>query len=192
MTELKLQCQCGKVTGCILDAKGDNGNHLTCYCTDCQAFANHLDNKSNTLNAYGGTEIFQVAPANFKILSGQEHLACLKLSDKGIHRWYSTCCNTPIANTVGLKLPFVGVIHRFFADSTGAQNKIGPILGSVHLQGATDKVPSEILGPQSHYSIVFRVLRKILGWKLFGQGKPTALYQGDGKAICKPEVIKQN
>lgn len=38
-----------------------------------------------------------------------ENLACLRLTDKGLLRWYSTCCQTPIGNTsANWKISFVG------------------------------------------------------------------------------------
>ena len=73
----------------------------------------HLQKQDVTLDAAGGTRIYQLPPANVQITGGQENLACLRLKEKGLIRWYAKCCNTPIGNTVSKSMPFIGLIHTF-------------------------------------------------------------------------------
>ena len=110
--KMTVQCQCSKLTGTLEDVSPQTVNRFVCYCNDCQAFAHFLDREADVLDAHGGTEIMQMAPSHLKFTGGQDHIACMRLSDKGIYRWYSRCCNTPIANTGGFKLPFVGLTHN--------------------------------------------------------------------------------
>ena len=61
---LKLACSCGKVTGLVHDAEPGKGNRIVCYCKDCQAFAKAVEREEDTVNQYGGTDIYQVAPSS--------------------------------------------------------------------------------------------------------------------------------
>ncbi len=46
---------------------------------------------------------------------------------KGLMRWYASCCNTPIGNTMATSaMPFIGLIHACIDAPTGA---LGPIRG---------------------------------------------------------------
>jgi len=74
MQDLALQCECGQVRGVVEKVKPASGNRLTCYCSDCQAFAHHVRPKGGVLNAQGGTEIFQVSPAENSSWPGKSGL----------------------------------------------------------------------------------------------------------------------
>lgn len=73
----------------------NRGNHLKCYCIDCQTAANVLGYQ-DSLDEWGGTSIFQTIPKYVEFVGGQAHLACLRLSPKGLLRWYASCCNAPL------------------------------------------------------------------------------------------------
>ena len=191
MEELALRCKCGQVSGSVKKVRPQCGNRIVCYCKDCQAFAQELDPKSNTLNAFGGTEIFQVAPDQVKIEQGTEHLASLRLTETGLLRWYSACCNTPIGNTVGAHLPFVGIIHDFYDIDQDKDKKLGPVLGSVNMGGATGKVPAEIKGPYSGLRILLRVMGKLLIWKLTWRGNSKPFFKENGKPVAEPRIVRQ-
>lgn len=190
MTDLTLKCNCGKVAGVVHDVKPGCGNRLVCYCKDCQAFANHFGRDSGTLNEYGGTEIFQIAPALMDIQQGFEHVACLRLSEKGLYRWYASCCNTPIGNTVGLKLPFVGVIHSFISSEQDIDSKIGPVIGSVHEKYATDELPAELKSPKSQAGIMLSFIGKFLLWKIQGKATPNPFFDDQGNPVAEPSVVR--
>lgn len=72
-----------------------------------------LEQEHKILDQYGATDIFQLPVAHLYITTGNEHIACLRLSQKGIYRWFAKCCNTLIGNTLGGKAPFIGVVHNF-------------------------------------------------------------------------------
>ena len=103
-----LRCQCGSLTG-FVETKARAG-HSVCYCEDCQAFIRFLGREADLLDARGGCENIQTLPKDVTFKTGAQHIACIKLSDKGMVRWYAACCNTPIGNTPATsKLPFVGL-----------------------------------------------------------------------------------
>ena len=90
-TRVDLRCQCGAVRGLANTVAPDTGMHVVCMCDDCQAFAHFLE-RDDVLDASGGTAIFQLRPAQLEITAGREHLRCMRLSEKGLLRWYAGCC----------------------------------------------------------------------------------------------------
>jgi hypothetical protein len=103
-----LRCTCGAVRGAVEHER--LASHSICYCRDCQAFARFLGREADLLDARGGCENIQALPKDVTFREGVQHLACVRLSDTGLLRWYAACCNTPIGNTTATsKLPFVGL-----------------------------------------------------------------------------------
>src|SRR5258706_16328438 len=115
-SELPLRCGCGRVRGTAHTVSPRDGLHLLCYCHDCRAFARFLG-KADILDAAGGTDIFQMPPARLRFDAGSDALRCMRLSEKGILRWYTDCCRTPIGNTVGPRVPIIGVINSIMGDA---------------------------------------------------------------------------
>ena len=105
-----IQCKCGAIQG-QLEGSGTH-NRAICYCTDCRAFARFLGNGPGLLDKQGGTEIVQVAQSRLRFLQGEDRLAAIRLTNKGMVRWYASCCGTPIGNTMANpKISFIGLIH---------------------------------------------------------------------------------
>ena len=105
-----IQCKCGTMR----DQVTGSGTHsrIICYCTDCRAFANFVSQASAVLDGQGGTEIVQIAQSRLRFLQGEECLSAVRLSDRGMLRWYVSCCGTPIGNTMAnAKVSFIGLIH---------------------------------------------------------------------------------
>lgn len=133
MTEVALSCKCGALKGVLHGASPSTGTRVVCYCKDCQAFARHLGAHA-VLDAQGGTDIYQTLPRNLEIISGAEHLACLRLSPKGLLRWYAKCCNTPLCNTLANhKFYMVGVLT---STAEAGKDALGPIRAQVNVDGA--------------------------------------------------------
>ena len=107
--DLNFSCRCGTLRGVFHEAEARDGARLVCYCKDCRAAARHLG-ALDALEPGGGSPIFQTLPARIEITHGAENLGCLRLSPKGLHRWYATCCDTPVANTGGsAAIPVAGL-----------------------------------------------------------------------------------
>ncbi len=116
MSEVKLSCHCGEVRGLLTFKDKKSLSHIICMCDDCQSFAHFLKREDEILDEFGGTEIYQVSSNEIQINRGREKIKCLKLSPKGICRFFASCCNTPIANMVSLKVSFAGVVTDFIQD----------------------------------------------------------------------------
>lgn len=99
-----------------------------CHCADCQAFARFLGREDEILDAAGGTDVVQMAQKNVTLIEGRETLACIRLSEHGLCRWYARCCNTPIGNTHrNFRIAVVGLIHNCLRPGAGSlDDAIGP------------------------------------------------------------------
>ena len=186
---LELNCRCGKVAGMVSDISPSMGNRLVCYCKDCQAFARSVDPEGDTLNEYGGTDIFQTAPCLVRITRGNEFVCCLRLTEKGLYRWFASCCNTPIGNTGNSGMPFVGLIHTFVSPDQDIDSIIGPVQGSVFTKSSDGKIPDELKGPRSQFSMVFKMIVKLLSWKITSKGFPNPFFNAQGEPLAEPRVV---
>ena len=187
--DLPLQCSCGSVQGVVTDISPQNGNRLVCMCDDCQAYAHCLKQAEKILDANGGTEIFQVTPSQIKITQGQEHIRCVRLTKNGLMRWYASCCNTPVANTVAsAKVPFVGVPHTFM-DTETRDHAFGPVIAKIHGRFGKREVPADV-HPRAPVSFILRCLRIFLKAWLKGKHKPSPFFDPQtGKPLITPRVL---
>lgn len=142
MKDVPLKCACGAVRGIAGNVSPGSGMRVVCYCEDCQRFAHYLG-REDILDAHGGTEVFQMPPADVKITHGAEQIRCIRLTSKGLHRWYTACCRTPIGNTLSAAGPFVGVIHNFIGDERVRETNLGPVRGYVQTKFALSSLPVE-------------------------------------------------
>jgi Family of unknown function (DUF6151) len=88
-----LRCNCGKLKGTLKHTT--EINRCVCYCADCQAFARFLKREHDILDAVGGTSIVQTIPKHVNFLEGAENLACIRLTETGLLRWYAACYFVP-------------------------------------------------------------------------------------------------
>ena len=192
MADLKLSCRCGKVQGIAHNASPTYGNRCVCYCKDCQAFARELNCADDALNEYGGTDILQMPPRDIEITQGMEFVTCLRLSGKGLYRWYAGCCNTPVGNTVGGKFPLVGLVRGFIARDQDVDGIIGPPVGAVFTESASKPLPASYLGPKSQWGIMLRISRKLLRWKLTGKAQPSPFFDRQGNPVADPVIVDRS
>jgi hypothetical protein len=136
MAGISLRCHCGRIRGVARAVSPSGGFRFVCYCKDCQAFARFLE-RSNILDAAGGTDIFQMPPGHVTFSAGFEALRCLRVSGK-VLRWYADCCHTPIANTAAHpRFPIVALIHSIMdcaADGRSRDALLGPPLCRIYEQ----------------------------------------------------------
>ncbi|MEM7753457.1 MAG: DUF6151 family protein [Pseudomonadota bacterium] len=121
-------CVCGSVEAELPSA----GNHLVCYCESCRGFVEQLG-KGDRLDAAGGSALFQVSPDQVRFTKGAEHLRWMKLSPKGPMRWYTACCNTPMANTLANRAI---AFASFQVHDIAPQDALAEVSARVHLKGA--------------------------------------------------------
>lgn len=187
--DLAIECACGAVKGMLRGVEPASGNHIVCMCDDCQAYARFLGT-DGIVDAHGGTEIFQMPASLVSLTEGQQLVACVRLSSKGMHRWYASCCRTPIANTLGPRVPFAGVIHcAIGAPLAGGDRNdaLGPVLERVQGRFAPGGVPEGSRRTAS-LGLLLRMVGKVAGWWLRGlRGSP--FFDSAGKPIVTPQVL---
>jgi len=186
--DVALKCHCGAVEGVALNITPKNGNRIVCCCDDCQTFADHLNCEADILDEFGGTDIYQTSQSQIRIDKGAEHLRCLRLTSKGLNRWYTGCCNTPVGNTMSAGIPFIGVFHNFLnIDDLG--KTLGPVLAYVQTQHARGTPTYPHSAQKFPLGITLRIMRKMLVWKLRGMNKPSAFFGENGKTIVEAKVL---
>ena len=188
MTEISLKCSCGNVQGIASGVRVNSGVRVVCCCDDCQSFAQYLEREDIT-DEYGGTDIFQMAPAQIKITKGAEEIRCVRLTTKGLFRWYTDCCKTPIGNTLSANIPFVGLIHNFMDDRGIRDKNLGSALGYVHTRFVKKTLPSDLKQSVSPVGIIMKSISKVILWKLKGLNKPSPFFDTDGNPISEPRIL---
>ncbi|MFC3784988.1 hypothetical protein GGR90_003737 [Sphingopyxis italica] len=143
-SDLSFACDCGTVSGMLIDVGPDQGDHVVCHCTDCQDLAHYLGHAGRILDAHGGSSLYQSRCAHLRLDTGRDQLACVHLTDKPMLRWYATCCRLPLFNShANGKLPFFTA--QFVACDPATRDRlIGPPRGHLFLQegvGDTSGLP---------------------------------------------------
>ncbi len=182
------RCRCGTVEARVTEASPGTVNRVVCYCDDCQAFAHHLG-RADLLDRNGGTDIVQMAPSTITFTKGHQNLVGLRLSPKGLYRWHTACCKTPMGNTVGPQLPFVGFVAQSFDhDGQHADQVFGKPIGAILGKYAIGEVPAKSRGMP--LGLVARAVWKVLGWKLTGKTWPHPFFaRGTGAPLYPVHVI---
>jgi hypothetical protein len=185
-----LQCRCGKLKGYV--SQPERVNRALCYCRDCQAFAHFLGRADDILDSQGGTDVIQTLPARVTFTQGQEALACMRLSENGLIRWYTACCNTPIGNTLpNFQMSFIGLVHSCLESTGGVLDRsFGPVRMRINTKSAKGEVKSN--SGRATWGIL-RVLAMVARARIDGSYKRTALFSVDTRApIVAPKVLNRS
>jgi Family of unknown function (DUF6151) len=185
-----LQCRCGTLKGYIVPSA--RVNRCVCYCRDCQAFAHFLGNPSEILDAQGGSDVTQTRPANVTFTQGREALACMRLTERGLLRWYTACCNTPIGNTVAnYRLSFIGLVHSCLEGAgISLDDSFGPVRARVNTKSAKGEVRS---GSGGMISAILPFIAIVARPLIDGSYRRTPLFLADtGAPIVTPKVLSRS
>jgi hypothetical protein len=190
--DIPLRCTCGELRGIALDVSPRNGFRVVCYCNDCQAFARFLGH-AGTTDEWGGTDIYQMAPASVRITGGADALSCVRLSDKGMYRWYCGKCKTAVANSNSPRAPVVGLIHTFMdheGDGRARDDLLGKPIGYVRTKSAIGTLPVQA-GAPSLLKVIGASVRLLGKWWLTGAGSPSPFFNDETHAPrSKPRLLR--
>ncbi|MGH8224166.1 MAG: DUF6151 family protein [Woeseiaceae bacterium] len=182
-----LRCRCGLVEGYV--ASPHIAVHAVCYCSDCQAFARYLGASERILNGLGGTEIIATVPRHVQFSAGAGELRCMRLSDKGLLRWYAACCRTAIGNTPpDPKLPYVGLIRSCLPGSSDEIDRaFGPSRISLNAESASGPVsPARLANVMG----LLKIIRNVSLARLRGATKDNPFFRpGSNEPISKPQIL---
>lgn len=168
--DVRFHCDCGEVHGRLRDAAPESVNRVVCYCDDCQAYLHHLE-RADLLDEHGGTDIVQVAPASLGFERGQERIVGLRLTAKGLYRWYASCCKTPLGNHVTTAVPFIGIgAHAFSKSGTDVDSVFGRPVGAILGRFAVGGAPPGSTG--LNVRLLGRAAAKVLSWRFGGRTWP--------------------
>lgn len=171
-----LACRCG-ATRWTIDPQAP-GTHVECYCADCQTFLRHLK-AVDWLDAAGGTEVFQTLPHAIRFTAGEANLRLLRLSPKGLMRWYAGCCGTPVANTLASPgLPFVGMVLP------PGKSGFGPVVTHANVAAALKPVRQSGIA-----QAVFGILSRALWAKLTASRRKNPFFGADRAPVVEPKVL---
>ncbi|MBL7555217.1 MAG: hypothetical protein JNM24_05285 [Bdellovibrionaceae bacterium] len=165
---MNVQCQCGQVKAHIKNFPHQSPGRLVCYCDDCQSYLHYLK-KNDLLDANGGTEIVPVYPVNFQFTQGQDLVRGIRLSPKGLYRWYASCCQTPIANTQA-KMPWIGMLSSMlpYKSETERTQALGNVKSRVMGAFALGQPPADASSkfkPKDFLSVVPFILKGLVTGK---------------------------
>lgn len=192
--DLTIRCACGTVRGVVHDLPRRETNRVVCYCDDCQAFAHYLG-RAEVLDAHGGTEAVQMSPAYLEIAEGADELRAMRLTPKGLLRWYTGCCRTPVGNTLATAgLPFLSLVTACVEGGAGQDAldlAIGPIRGRVfgrYAKGDTSGLDKLYFGPPLWMMV--RLGGLMLKWRLRGDHRNTPFFDEATRApVAEPHVL---
>jgi hypothetical protein len=189
---LEVRCRCGTLRG-ALRADPAKANRCVCYCDDCQAFANWLGRASDLLDAHGGTDIFQTSPARLDLSAGEEQLACMRLTERGLLRWYAKCCNTPIGNTLAARrIPFVGIVSACVEPGEGRSldDVLGPVRARVQGRFATGDRSQIDAHDRAPAAMLLRFVGLLLAAGLRGEAARSPFFDArSGAPRAAPQVL---
>lgn len=188
-TDIELQCRCGEVHGRLRDASPATSNRVLCYCDDCQAYLHHLG-RAELLDERGGSDIVQVAPSTVAFDRGGELIHGVRLTPKGLHRWYARCCKTPVGNTLTPAVPFVGIVTEVLQQAPGARpcdEVFGPPRGRILGKFAVGEPPPGSQG--LNLRLLARTMRIVFGWKLRGKAWPHPFFDRAGGEARYPSTV---
>jgi len=158
-----------------------------CYCKDCQAFARYLGNPDTVLDDMGGTDVVATLAKYVSFTGGTDRLACLSLTDRGLLRWYASCCGTPIGNTLrNFRVPYVGLVHACLGTHAAIEASFGPVRMRVNTKSAMGHPKSM---PLSQAAALLRFLPTVLLGRLDGSYRTTPFFTADGTPVAQRKVL---
>ncbi len=182
-----LRCRCGSVRGLV--AHPERVNRVVCYCRDCQAFAHFLGSPQTTLDALGGSDVVQTIPAHVTFTQGADSLACIRLSPKGLLRWYTHCCHTPIGNTVANhRISFVGLVHDCLEHG---DQPLDAAFGPVRMWHAEKSARGTVTVPRGSFAAgVVRFAAMVIRARIDGSYRRTPFFViSTGAPVVTPRVL---
>jgi hypothetical protein len=182
MASVGFSCRCGAISGHLTDIDPGRDTHLRCHCDDCRRANAHFGIEGSRET---GVSIWQTTPDKVKIETGAVHMRLMRLSEKGLLRWYAGCCDTPLFNTMATpKVPFVGVLTDRLEDT----EPLGPVVAEGFVEGE-DGRSRHVHGGR----VGVRIVRRIVGARLSGRWKDTPFFDtASGKPVCEAEIVESD
>jgi hypothetical protein len=184
-----LACRCGTLQGRVLAPRRAMGRGV-CYCLDCQAYAHALGHPRDVLDPMGGTDVVAVTPSHVIVDRGRDALACLALGPRGLLRWHTRCCATPVANTPrDWRVAYAGLVHNALASGGALDVAFGPARSHVNTGSAHGKPGST---PWRTLGVVAAALAKAGAARVSGSYRRSPFFDAGGKPIAEPRILTRD
>lgn len=184
----RFQCVCGQVAG-EMEAP-QRAMRAVCYCRDCQAYAHLLGHPERVLDALGGTDIVATHAKHVQITRGMESLACLSLSPNGLLRWYSRCCNTPIANTPrDWKLPYIGFVHTCLRQPDPLERSFPKVEMRINTKSAHGTPPKD--NSPAGFARFFGLVLRLAASRMAGGARSHPFFGAQGSPVVAIQVAQR-
>ncbi|WP_282076478.1 DUF6151 family protein [Epibacterium ulvae] len=182
----ELSCDCGKVTAVASLEAVKAATRVTCFCGDCRAADTYLrrESEAQITPKASGIELLHMSPDGLLFTNGIEHIRVFRLSKRGPLRWYTTCCNTPIATTLPKPdIPLCALQLRFC--------KHPETLGPARVKAF---VPQKNGPPRTEGVMQFgmALVNRIVSARLSGRWKENPFFNMETKTpVSEPVVLSQ-
>lgn len=158
---------------------------MVCYCRDCQACARHLHDDA-VLDPAGGTELFQTSAGRLRLESGEDHIACLRMTRRGPLRWYAECCRSALANSPPTgAIPFASIVTARLRPAD--RDALGPVRARVFTEAAEamDGTAPRGFGTAD---LFLRFVRITAAARLAGDHRRNPFFP-DGRPLAPPTIL---
>lgn len=185
--DVTLRCRCGEFEALLTSPAA--ARRAVCYCRDCRAYTYFLERAGELLDAQGGSDVIAAQPHNLKITRGADRLACMSLSDKGLYRWYASCCRTPIANTPrNPRMSYADVSTACVAlPPAQLDATFGPATTRIQTRSATAPV-APTRGPA--FKAGLGIMRELLRSRFSGKWRENPFFKpGTDAPVAAPRVL---
>ena len=116
----------------------------------------------------------------------QRRLAAIRLSDKGMVRWYASCCGTPMGNTMANpKMSFIGLVHTCL-DQGRMDEDFGTNVAVVNTDTALGNPKPKQRGL---LGVVARFLWIVVASRISGRYRKSPLFNGSGLPQVAPKIL---
>lgn len=175
-------CACGAIAGTLSPSGPGAGTHIACHCDDCRAAQLWCGAADPSLE---GVRIYQTTPDTLHLDHGHDKLGLMRLGPKGLLRWYATCCNAPLCNTLARPgLPFVGLM----ADRIAPPSALGPLRAHAFVPTGPGKPPRH----RGALRMVFAVLSRMIGARISGKWRQTPFFDPDtGAPVAAARILSR-
>ncbi len=188
-SSVEVSCRCGTVKGHLEVAPTREGIPVICFCRDCQAAAQYLG-QPERLDAQGGTHLYITKPRLLHLTSGQDQLACYRFSPRGPRRWITTCCRSPVGNTMGdVTLPFLSLDQSFIA--AGDRERFPAPRYGVYLRDARGEVRLPHGFTASSRRLKARVVMQIAAEKVFHADASSPFVNESRQPIAEADLLSR-
>ena len=187
---IDLRCDCGTVRGTVNEVSRANAQRVVCYCRSCRAYAERLG-RTHELDALGGTDLVQTTSGRLSLTEGMDRIACMKMTPRGVLRWFATCCNAPISTCAPTPaLPIYGIRRAALAiDEAALDRRLGPVSARVFASHAKGDVRTLGPGTTRLLPLILRNIRLVLRARRAGEHRRSPFFDPSGQPIRRPLPI---